>query len=73
MHVTGAINIELPTVPLIIDYIIHIIKAHIFFLISIYSKVLLTFNNEFSILFKKKLIMNLVLKVKYRNRNIGKE
>ena len=53
MHVTGAINIELPTVPLIIDYIIHIIKVHIFFLISIYSKVLLTFNNEFSILFKK--------------------
>ena len=51
---TGAINIELPTVPLIIDYIIHIIKVHIFFLISIYSKVLLTFNNEFSILFKKK-------------------
>ena len=70
---TGAINIELPTVPLIIDYIIHIINAHIFFLISIYSKVLLTFNNEFSILFKKKLIMNLVLKVKYSNRNIGKE
>ena len=51
---TGAINIELPTVPLIIDYIIHIINAHIFFLISIYSKVLLTFNNEFSILLKKK-------------------
>ena len=51
---TGAINIELPTVPLIIDYIIHIIKVHIFFLISIYSKVLLTFNNEFSILLKEK-------------------
>ena len=69
---TGAINIELPTVPLIIDYIIHIINAHIFFLISIYSKVLLTFNNEFSILLKI-IIMNLVLKVKESNRNIGKE